>query len=467
MKTVKMIPEGATLNGEYFDKTLLPEWLQVTAREHAESYGTPEELWVMAFLSGIAGAAGKKARLRTGNYTNYPQLWVMFVGASGTGKSDPFRVAFKPLQRINDRRHAEYQEKFQEWEANEKQGKPPVWEQLIVGDTTPEGLFPAIAHSNALTLYRDELNGWFSDFGRYNKSGEVAHYLSIYNNSQVVINRKTDRPQLINEPFLNICGTIQPGVLADVLTRNNMEDSGFAQRFLYLYPEFGPKKYARTVPPSIDTYDTLIGGIVNHQGVDEYSLSPEAEKEYEQYFNACEEKKYDGSGEFWSAVYSKAQIQVLRLALTVKIARLIDDSSTEVSGDDMRASISIMNYCINSLRKFRDERGEERRGEVTKTSVIRDIFKVNPAASYRSIAKSVGCALSLVSKVNGCTVNTLMKTASTAESGENGAFTPYNESIYEEENEVNTEKSLKPNAGEGNDGVFTVHPFTVSFSEKK
>lgn len=405
METMKIvIPEGSTLNGEMsfsIDAKLLPPWLQKTTREHAEAYGTPEELWIMAFLSGIAGAAGKKAKLVTGNYTNYPQLWTIIVGASGTGKSDPFRVAFKPLKKINDERFSEYQQRYQDWEATEKQGKAPAWKQLLISDTTPEALFPAIAHTDALILYRDELSGWFSDFGRYNKSGEVSHYLSLYNNDQVIINRKTDRPQLINDPFLNVCGTIQPGVLSDVLSRNNAEESGFAQRFLYFYPDFSPKKYNLLVKtPSTEMYEAVIGNIVGYTGRDEYTLSVEAEKEYERYFNDCEEKKYDGRGEFWSAVHSKAQIQVLRVALTVKIARLTDDPITEVSGGDMKAAVNIMNYCVNSLKKFKEEQGEQRRGEPTKKELIEAIFRLNPNANQTQLAQMLGVSREHVNRVS-------------------------------------------------------------------
>lgn len=41
-----------------FPTDLLPEWLQETIRDHAESYGTPEELWAVAFLTAIATASG-------------------------------------------------------------------------------------------------------------------------------------------------------------------------------------------------------------------------------------------------------------------------------------------------------------------------------------------------------------------------------------------------------------------------
>ena len=96
-----VIPTPTAQKESTFPIDLLPEWLQSTIREHAQSYGTPEELWAVAFLTAIATASGKRMFLTVGNYKNYPQLWVIVVGSSGTGKSDAGRVAFKRISEID------------------------------------------------------------------------------------------------------------------------------------------------------------------------------------------------------------------------------------------------------------------------------------------------------------------------------------------------------------------------------
>lgn len=382
-----------------FPIDLLPQWMQKTIKEHSKSYGTPAELWAIAFLSGIASAAGKRIYLASGNYENYPQLWVIVVGASGGGKSDAGRVAYRRLFEIDAERYAKYQEEYQDWAANEKQGNPPRWEQIIIGDTTPEALFNVMAHSHkGITLCRDELSGWFADFGRYNKSGEIGHYLSIFDNQTFSINRKKEQPQLISEPFLNIYGTIQPGVLSELLDKSNFEQSGFAQRFLFLYPEFPTRKYNRTtVQPSTKIYDQIIDKIIEQTGEDEMYLSDDAENKYEEFFNDMEERR-SRSNDFWAAVYSKAQIQVLRLALTVKVARLIDEPDNQVSGKDMMAAIGMMKYFINSLDKFKSEQSEK----TTRKVMIQEIFKGNPEVTQSEVAKILGVTQQYVSKVVGC-----------------------------------------------------------------
>lgn len=379
-----------------FPTDLLPEWLQETIRDYAESYGTPEELWAVAFLTAIATASGKRMFLTVGNYRNYPQLWVIVVGSSGTGKSDAGRVAFKRISEIDTERYIQYQEDYKEWEAEEKQGRPPHWEQMLINDTTPEAMFNALSYAeNGLTLNRDELSGWFSDFGRYNKSGEVGHYLSIFDNQTFSINRKKEQPQLIEEPFLNIYGTIQPSVLSELLTKNNFEQSGFAQRFMFLYPDFPTRKYKRggTTPDS-EIFDNMINNIESYEG-GEMTLSAEAEDVYEQFFNQMEERRTTAN-DFWSAVFSKAQIQVLRLALTVKIARLSEEPDTEVSEMDMMAGVGMQEYFIKSLEKFKVQQREE---ASTKKDLILQIFAENPEANQTKVAEMVGVSREYVNRV--------------------------------------------------------------------
>lgn len=379
-----------------FPTDLLPEWLQETIRDHAESYGTPEELWAVAFLTAIATASGKRMFLTVGNYKNYPQLWVIVVGSSGTGKSDAGRVAFRRISEIDTERYIRYQEEYKEWEAEEKQGRPPRWRQMLINDTTPEAMFNALSYAeNGLTLNRDELSGWFSDFGRYNKSGEVGHYLSIFDNQTFSINRKKEQPQLIEEPFLNIYGTIQPSVLSELLTKNNFEQSGFAQRFMFLYPDFPTRRYKRggTTPDS-EAFENIINSIESYEG-GEMTLSAEAEDVYEKFYNEMEERRTTAN-DFWSAVFSKAQIQVLRLALTVKIARLMEEPDTEVSEMDIMAGVGMMNYFIKSLEKFKVQQREE---ASTKKDLILQIFAENPEANQTKVAEMVGVSREYVNRV--------------------------------------------------------------------
>lgn len=397
-KQSPQVPETDYSNGSeenIFPFDVLPEWLQSVVNECSISYRTPPELWASAFLCGISAASGKKFKLETGNYINYPQLWVMVIGRSGDGKSEAFRVAFRELLNIDERNYAKYQLDYQDWEQLGKNGTPPFWAQSIITDVTPEALFTTLSMAdNGLTLYRDELSGWFKDIGRYNNSGEVGHYTSIFDNQTFSVNRKQERPRLISNPLMNICGTIQPKVLQDVLSRNNAEESGFAQRFLYLYPDFKARDfYTQREKPDVSPYNDVIRTIVEYSNNMVLHLSDEAEKDYAEFFHETEKERVK-SDDFWAAVYSKSEIQALRLALTVKIARLMDEPDAEVSQMDMQAAIGITKYCISSLRKFK----REIKQPIKKADVIRDIFSINPDANHYRVAEILNVSRPFVSK---------------------------------------------------------------------
>jgi hypothetical protein len=430
MKQIELkveIPKGSDLNSEVkFPVDKLPAWLQHVVNNYSQIYNTPPEIWAIAFLCGIASASGKRFRLNTGNYSNYPQLWFMIVGTSGTGKSEPLAVAYRPLEKINGERFEKYLLEYEKWEKKGKSGAPPRWHQTLINDTTPEALFSVLGHAtNGLTLYRDELSGWFSDIGRYNKSGEVGHYISIYNNKSITINRKLDKPIMIPEPLFNIAGTIQPSILKDVLSHNNAEESGFAQRFLYMYPHFPVRKYQHIDPGKgeIEYYYKFINVLCSFpEETRDLRLSEEAENQYESFFNELEIER-EKSDDYWSSVFSKAQIQVLRLALTVKISRYGEVEGTKfdyVESKDMECAISMMRYFIQSLRNLRECMPNMKNSEI-----IKEIIRSNPEAILTDIAKALGVSKQYVSKIGkGIKVDKL-----TVDSSENPLPKPRNENL--------------------------------------
>ena len=125
------------------------------------------------------------------------------------------------------------------------------------------------------------------------------------------------------------------------------------------------------------------------------TLSEAAENVYEQFYNEMEERR-STANDFWSAVLSKAQIQVLRLALTVKIARLSEEPHIEVSEADMLVGVGMMNYFISSLEKFKVEQREE---VSTKRDIILKLLAENPEVNQTKLAEIVGVSREYVNRV--------------------------------------------------------------------
>ena len=122
----------------------------------------------------------------------------------------------------------------------------------------------------------------------------------------------------------------------------------------------------------------------------------DADLEYGKFYDDMEYLRAK-SDDFWAAVYSKAQIQVLRLALVVKIARLVDERNTGYTElKDIQAAIGMQKYFIQSLIKFKEECGEP---ILRQSDVIKNIYKVKPDASPTDIGKLFGVSKQYASKI--------------------------------------------------------------------
>jgi len=220
-----------------------PKFLKDFGGDIADVHGVPIEFAIVSLISGFASAVSNKAILKTDKYTNYAQFWFVIVAPSGTGKSEPLSVAYKPIEKYEGAEIERYREGMKEWKKQcfyaSKNGEPkpdaPIQKRITCADYTPEALFELLSNNPAITIHRDELVGYFNDIGRYNKSGELAHYMSCFNNKQFSIDRKSnDVPIFVSEPILSIIGTIQPEVMQKVAGSNSMRENGYLQRCLYI-----------------------------------------------------------------------------------------------------------------------------------------------------------------------------------------------------------------------------------------
>ena len=330
----------------------LPSLIQEMTMQGTEVYQVPKELFAVSLISAMCAAIKKKAKL-IDKYINYPQLWIIIIAKSGVGKSAPLSIAFKPLEEKEHNEYLLYLKELEKWQEAEKKNSTnsarPTFECYLNNDATPEALLSTIGESNGITIYRDELVGWFNDFGRYAKSGEVENYLSIYNNTSIRVNRKGENITIINDPFLSVIGTTQPNTLKRFLKNETMIDNGFIQRFIFVFPPDFPKPYYKdqTMNESLlMDYDAFINNLCVMAEL-ETSFSDEAKKVFIEYSNELTDKINQTDNNFLRAVYSKMEIALARLSLVVYIAKV---KTKETCANTIEASV--VEYCIQICRYF-------------------------------------------------------------------------------------------------------------------
>jgi hypothetical protein len=215
----------------------------------------PIEYFAASILFAISIAIGNSIRAEVvPGWHESAVLYLAIVGNPGTSKSHPLSFVLKPIEdrdranyEIYKKQKTEYDESItltkKERAANGMNSFPikPVWKQNIVSDATPEALAETHKHNQrGVVVANDELAAWIKNFDRYNKGSEQEFFLSVWSNKAVRINRKTSEPTYLPLPFISICGTIQPSVMADML--KNRTENGFIDRILFVFPDRVVKK---------------------------------------------------------------------------------------------------------------------------------------------------------------------------------------------------------------------------------
>ena len=378
-------------------------------RKVASSLQCPVDIALSAMFATVGVAMGKRVIIDDGKYRNYPCLWVCVVAPSGSNKSTPIRFFLQPLKDRDSYNYGVYREELRAYrQAGDDKGDKPVFKQYVISDSTPEARNQVLSvNPNGILLYRDELKGMIDDFCRYAKSGELSQMLSMFDSDTIVVNRKSDEPLLIKDPFMSIIGSIQPSVLVDTFGNDNMMNNGFNQRWLFCYPESGmPEMYNEvSIPQSVISdwkdfiynlimYDfSVMGGKIYIRG--------EAKRVYIDYYNSLQIKKASAD-DYLSSVYSKLQIHVIRWA---GVAHILGNSPTsiDITPEEMEYSVRCMDYfercALKVYRMLLEGRGN--RHEVKsmgKEEMIANVYHCTSPVSQRAVADALGITKQYVSK---------------------------------------------------------------------
>ena len=258
-----------------------------------------------------------------------------------------------------------------------------------------------------MLLYRDEIKGALDDIGRYAKSGEVSQWLSIYDSDNITINRKAEDTLLIEHPFMDILGSIQPDVLSDAFGRDLLMSNGFNQRWLFVYPDGTPppmysdKSVPREITEAWTTYITqLLDFDFASNNLHTLYITDEAKQVYIDYYNSLQAKKADADS-YMGAVYSKLQIQVQRWA---GITHLLGNQPgmSRILPEEMEYSVRCMGYFERCAKKVYSKLIEGRRSDSlkpmgTEEMIARLFFATNPP-SIQAFADGIGVSRQFVSK---------------------------------------------------------------------
>ncbi len=354
-----------------------------------------------AMLVVVGEAANRKLKVLSGNYTNMGNLWLCIIGRSGTNKTMPLSRVLKPLEFVNRDMMLQYQKAFAEWKNSGAKGVPPMKTKILVGDSTPESR-SELLQNNGLLLYRDELYGFFRDFGRYHSSGEIQDLLTIWSNKSLPVDRKTMGSFHIEEPFMSIVGGIQPEVLREAFGRE-LQVNGFLARWLFVWVDSKVSGRLSENLISKDIENLWFSLIYNiwRMPKTEFELDDYALSRYNQYGEqtafVCNQDSCEDS---LRLMLSKLRINALRIALAIHLLKYGHHAPKHIDGQTMDAAIATCNafqrWNERALAIIQDS-GEQKR--ISNAALIRELVERFNIKNQSALARVLGRSQQYLNKV--------------------------------------------------------------------
>lgn len=425
----------------------LPASIQRYINAVCDIYHCPREFVTSTVLSTASTAVGKKIKINEGKYKNSLVLWFVLVARSGSNKSYPMKLVTRPLRKIDEELYAAYRKKHDAWKTipnKERNEDEPRCPSIVLDDCTDERrseiLFinndtDAEANENAacygvkrgaIGIY-PELKGMFDSRNQYQNGGTAAisKLLRLFDCEDIKVDRRNGFTMLIKDPFCNILGDLQTGMLRSTFGSELFMTNGLNQRFLFCiieniaYPNRSHEKLPLEIASQWNQTIRMLYDGIYHDGMGghhtlfrttdgEVTLSDRADRLYEQYFNALQKKKAKAESDYEASIYSKLQIQVLRYAGIVHALEVAEEKGQR--SDYYSLHESTMAYAVRCMEYFEkmallvynrlvDPPEIKTVSGMTNAEFIPEFFRRYPKVSQNAFAQLTGVSPAYVSKV--------------------------------------------------------------------
>ncbi|MES2252458.1 MAG: DUF3987 domain-containing protein [Pseudomonadota bacterium] len=266
---------------EPFDVSLLPKPLQNWVIDIAHRMQCPIDqvaISVVAVVSSIIGSRCGIKPKQNDPWLVVPNLWGIIIGKPSTLKSPALAEALKPLNNLEAKARAKYDEQLKNYSMESELSKitqtvfkkqiekklaqtqgaiseeekqtyksleqtdKPICKRYKTNDATVEKMTELLSENpGGLLLFRDELMGLFSNWDKAGHESDRTFYLESWNGFG---SHTTDRigrgTTHCNNMCVSILGGTQPSKLLGYLHKatRSIDNDGLLQRFqLFVYPD--------------------------------------------------------------------------------------------------------------------------------------------------------------------------------------------------------------------------------------
>lgn len=360
----------------------LPQTLAVPLSQYSEELNVRAETVLLALLATTSSLHEVGTELvihKTQGFTVPPTIMAAMVAESGQKKSPITRqIVSKPLavlkreaREVHQSNLEQYQIDLEDWEkqkADTPKGEkftdpkpiepalPPIF---YFTDTNGEGIKQQAQNAPKKSLFAlvDELAGFFNSADKYRggRGSDKQDLLSYYDGTGQTVLRSSGVKVDVEKIYLSIFGTIQPDVIRSIM-RNCDDPDGQWARFLYVQQPLAASVLGDDDGSGVDIVDLLAGIYrkLHNTSARQYTLSREAFKAYQPYYNKLEQMRVSHPHPGMRATYSKAEGYTGRLALNLhvlhELGKGLSTMSTEIPVERMKEAIALMNFFIGQTK---------------------------------------------------------------------------------------------------------------------
>ena len=355
-----------------FPVNVFPPALRQLIIEANKACNFPMSYMGASILFALSTAIGNTCTLRIKrSRVERCTLYLHLIGEPGSAKSHPLRFALKPIIKRDIKNRKEYQKQYEKY-LNELQGggnlEKPICRQRIIYDATPEAIMKIMSENPAgVCLFCDEISTFYSNVGRYNKSGFESMMLSLFDCQPVFIDRSgSDVKITLDTPFGNFGGTTQPEVFARIY-KGRLTENGFIHRIMAIYndgPEDLPYDSDKDIPPELqEMWEQIINKILNLEagflefGEAEYILGDDAKSAYSSWSDRTTDRINNYEPRAMRGFFMKIKTYVYRLALVLQVLyETFGDRPCrkQIDGDIMILATLLGDFLLAGARKTID-----------------------------------------------------------------------------------------------------------------
>lgn len=349
-------------NTDKVDLNHFPDVLAEFCRQGSKSIGCPESYLPTLVLTLGSICIGNSASVRVkSDWKEQCSLYSVIIGSPGMRKTPCIKLAFSALSEIQKENKRKYNQLLKEYNLlgsdEKKEENKPVKVLAYVTDTTIEALTVALVNNPlSVLILNDEIAHFFNSFNMYKSGGNDRQaILSLYNNTQIIVNRKGSPVSQVDDPFASIIGGIQLDPLRKLFSGDN---DGLLDRVIYSFPDqtVSHKYSDYEVEQSVQlAYADLIKRVyreseayVKSQGHDEYRLTDDAKALWIQW---QEELPVNSR---LSSYREKSIARCIRMSLILEVFQNPERRVLKISEETMRGAIHLSNFFFHDYIKMLD-----------------------------------------------------------------------------------------------------------------